>query len=45
RSQAHRWMHRLQPILEAALGKKMALPKRKISSMDEFIKAFPDGRI
>ena len=41
RSQAHRWMHRLQPVLEAALGKKMALPKRKISSMDEFIKAFP----
>ncbi len=42
RSQAHRWMHRLQPILEAALGKKMSLPKRKIRSMDEFIKAFPD---
>jgi hypothetical protein len=41
RSQANRWMHRLQPILETALGKKMALPKRKISSMDEFIKAFP----
>ena len=41
RSQANRWMHRLQPVLEAALGKKLALPKRKISSMDEFIKAFP----
>lgn len=41
RSQANRWMHRLQPVLEAALGKKMALPKRRISSMDEFIKAFP----
>ena len=41
RSQAHRWMHRLQPILEQALGVKMALPKRKISSMDEFIQAFP----
>ena len=41
RSQANRWMHRLQPVLEEALGKKMALPKRKISSMDEFIKAFP----
>ena len=41
RSQAHRWMHRLQPILEAALGKKMALPERKISSMEEFIKTFP----
>ena len=41
RSQAHRWMHRLQPVLEQALGQKMALPKRKISSMDEFIQAFP----
>lgn len=41
RSQAHRWMHRLQPVLEAALGKEMALPKRKIRSMDEFVQAFP----
>ena len=41
RSQANRWMHRLQPILEKALGKKMALPKRKITSMSEFIQAFP----
>lgn len=41
RSQANRWMHRLQPVLEAALGKKLSLPKRKISSMDEFIQAFP----
>ena len=42
RSQSHRWMHRLQPVLEAALGKKMALPKRRIRSMDDFIKAFPE---
>ena len=41
RSQSHRWMHCLQPILEAALDKKMALPRRKISSMEEFIKTFP----
>lgn len=41
RSQAHRWMHRLQPVLEHALGEKMALPKRKINSMEEFIQAFP----
>jgi hypothetical protein len=25
RAQAHHWMHRLQPLLEAALGEKMAL--------------------
>ncbi len=42
RSQAHRWMYRLQKVLEKALGKKMALPKRKLSSMEEFIEAFPE---
>ena len=42
RSQAHRWMHRLQPILETALGKKLALPKRKLHSMDEFLECFPE---
>lgn len=41
RSQANRWMHRLQPVLEQALGQKMALPKRKLTSMAEFIAAFP----
>jgi hypothetical protein len=41
RSQANRWMHRLQPALEAALGKEMVLPKRKLRSMAEFIEAFP----
>ncbi len=33
RSQANRWMHRLQPVLEAALGQQLALPKRKLSSL------------
>ena len=42
RSQANRWMHRLQPILEKALGRKMALPKRKVASMSEFIEAFAE---
>ncbi len=42
RSQANRWMHRLQPVLEAALDKKLALPKRKLRSMEEFITAFPE---
>jgi len=41
RSQANRWMHRLQPVLETALGKKMVLPKRKLRSMAEFVEAFP----
>lgn len=41
RSQAHMWMHRLQPILEATLGKKMALPERKLDSVEAFIERFP----
>jgi hypothetical protein len=42
RSQANRWMHRLQPLLEQALGEKMALPKRKLTSLEAFVEAFPD---
>ena len=42
RSQANRWMHRLQKVLEKALGRKMALPKRKLTSMEEFIESFPE---
>ena len=42
RSQANRWMHRLQKILEKALGRKMALPKRKLRTMQEFIESFPE---
>lgn len=41
RSQAHLWMHRLQPILEAALGEQMALPERKLDSVEAFIERFP----
>ena len=41
RSQAHRWVHRLQPILEKTLGEKKVLPLRKISSIEEFIEHFP----
>jgi len=42
RAQANRWMHRLQPLLEETLGEKMALPKRKVTSLEEFVEAFPD---
>jgi hypothetical protein len=41
RSQANRWVHRLQPILEKTLGEKKVLPLRKLSSIDEFIEHFP----
>ena len=35
-------MHRLQPILEQALGEKMALPERKLTSIEALIERFPD---
>lgn len=41
RSQAHEWMHRLQPLLEAALGQKLALPERKLDSIEAFLERFP----
>ncbi|MEO1619913.1 MAG: transposase family protein [Cyanobacteria bacterium J06632_3] len=37
RSQSNRWLHKLQPILEAALDRKILLPERQIRSMTEFI--------
>lgn len=43
RSRAHRWMLRLQPLLESALGQKMALPERKLQSIEEFITRFPSA--
>lgn len=42
RAQAHHWMHRLQPLLETALGQKLALPERKLTSIEDFIARFPD---
>ncbi|WP_237397127.1 transposase family protein [Okeania sp. KiyG1] len=41
RSQTHHWAHRLQAILEAALGEKKALPERQINSVQAFIERFP----
>ena len=41
RSQTHAWMHGLQPVLEAALGEKLALPERKLRSLEAFVEAFP----
>ena len=42
RGRANRWVHRLQPILEATLGKKMMLPERKIESSEQFLARFPE---
>lgn len=41
RSQAHRWVHKLQGILEKALGEKQVLPLRQINSVEEFLEKFP----
>ena len=41
RSQAHDWVHRWQPILEAALGEKKVLPEGQINSVQVFIERFP----
>lgn len=40
RSQAHEWMHGLQPVLEVALGEKRALPVRKLRSVEDFVRQF-----
>lgn len=41
RSQAHEWMHRLQPVLEEVLGEKLVLPERKLDSIEAFLERFP----
>ena len=41
RAQAHYWMHRLQLILEAALGQTMTLPERQLTGIEEFVVRFP----
>jgi len=42
RSQTNRWTHKLLPILEKALDRKMVLPKRKMDNVEAFIKLFSD---
>ncbi len=42
RGRSHRWMHRLQRVLEATLGEKMMLPERKLESIEQFLQRFPE---
>lgn len=44
RGRANRWVHRLQGILETALGKNMVLPERKLESIEQFLARFPEVR-
>ena len=41
KSQSCTWVKTFQPVLEAVLGKTHDLPKRKISTMEEFLELFP----
>lgn len=42
KSRSCTWVQEFQPILEAVLGKSHDLPKRKISTIKEFLEQFPD---
>ena len=42
RGRANRWVHRLQGILETALGKEMVLPERKLENIEQFVERFPE---
>jgi len=44
RSHACEWLHLLLPILETTMQRKFVLPKRQISSPEEFSKLFPDAK-
>lgn len=44
RGRANRWVHRLQGILETALGKRMLLPERKLENIEQFLEKFPAVR-
>jgi len=41
RSQACRWVKELLPILQDSLDRELVLPKRKINSVEEFVRFFP----
>lgn len=42
KSRTHGWYQKILPILEKTRGRKCLLPKRQITSMKEFLSAFPE---
>ena len=44
RGPACRRVHQLLPVLEATLGRKIVLPERKITSIEEFYQKFPEAK-
>lgn len=41
KSRTHEWAHRILPLLEKTLGRKIVLPQRRIATPEEFLTAFP----
>ena len=44
KSRTHQWVHKILPILEKTLGRKLVLPKRRVSSVEEFFALFPEAK-
>jgi len=42
KSRTHRWTHDILPLLEKTLKRKVVLPKRRISSPEEFLTLYPE---
>jgi len=42
KTSTHRWFHDILPLLEKTLGRNVVLPKRQISTPEEFFKSFPE---
>lgn len=42
RTRACQWVLHLLPVLETTLGRKLVLPQRRISSVEEFLRLFPE---
>jgi len=44
RAQPCRWVKKFLPLLEKTLGRSCVLPKRRINSVEEFFKQFPEAK-
>jgi hypothetical protein len=42
KTKTHQWLHNILPILEKTLKRKIVFPKRRISTPEEFLAAFPE---
>lgn len=42
KTRTQQWTHDILPLLEKTLGRKIVLPKRRISTPEEFLAAFPE---